>query len=127
MIMKKIVKPKILIKSRHIEWNLEKSPDRENCVRYHFVIVGDKGRERTVNKILLQIQKIGSIQIIREIEGKVAGSDFRYFFGSYDTEVAFREIELSKISLQKMQNSELYERKGKLNIEDYVAERFAMD
>ena len=33
---------RITKQDRHIRWNWEESPDREEIVRYHFVVVDDK-------------------------------------------------------------------------------------
>ncbi|HJX50054.1 MAG TPA: hypothetical protein VJ438_01190, partial [Candidatus Nanoarchaeia archaeon] len=82
---------------RHIRWNWEKSPDNEEMVRYHFVVVDDKDREGIMRRITEQLLAINPIEPVREEEGKVKGTEFRYLFESYDTVVAPREISWTKI------------------------------
>ena len=75
------IKKYVLKNSRHIRWNWERSPADEELIRYHFIVVDDKGRERTMNKILAQLQKVSpGIEPIRRREGKVANSELRYLF-----------------------------------------------
>ncbi|MFC1682574.1 hypothetical protein ACFL0X_03070 [Nanoarchaeota archaeon] len=84
--------------SRHIRWNWEKSPDVLESVRYHFVIVDDKGRARIKDEILGQIQRVRSgIGVVREVEGRVKGSRLNYLFLSFDTPVALRELHLGTL------------------------------
>jgi len=119
--MVKIPSKKILKKSRHLRWNWEQSPENNEKVRYHFVIVCDRNREKIRDAILGQIQEISSgIEQIRQIEGKVENSKLRYLFASYDTHVAPRELQLYKISKSRKKDPDLIERK-RGNIEDYVS------
>lgn len=109
-------------KSRHIRWNWESSPDSIELVRYHFVIVDDKNRKGILNKVLEEFQKVSSgIEIIREREGKVAESKFRYLFSSFDTILSPNILNFNKLNKQIKRDYDLYERQ-KGNIEDYVAE-----
>lgn len=105
---------------RHIRWNWENSPDSEDMVRYHFVIVDDKFREGTMENILMQIQNFGSLEIVRSEEGKVEGTKFRYLFHSYDSNVAPRILDWSKVkNCFVKRDSQLRERRRGF-IEDYV-------
>ena len=116
---------KISKKSRHIRWNWEPSPENpKELVRYHFVIVDDRGRKKIRNQILEQIQKITpGIEVIREgIEGRVMGTRLRYLFSTYDTVIAPEPINLYQIGKPVKRDFELRERiKKGFNVEDYVA------
>lgn len=110
---------------RHIRWNWETSPDNfyENSsqVRYHFVIVDDKARERTLEKILNQLTKVceGVIEI-RKVSEKVPNTKFRYLFVTYDSRVSPTIFNLDAICKKVKRDFDLYERK-RGSIEDYVA------
>jgi len=109
---------------RHVKWNWEKSPDNEEMVRYHFVIVDDKDREGIMRRITEQLLAINPVQLIRSVEGKVKRTEFRYLFESYDTLVAPREISWEKVRKPIRRDAELRERKVG-NIEDYVADAYS--
>lgn len=115
---------KILKNSRHIRWNWERSPDDFELVRYHFIVVDDKNRNGKVILILESLQKQidpnYSFSRIRSVEGKVAGTEFRYLFESYDTLYSPGLLNLSKLFKNTIKDKELYERKNG-NIEDYVS------
>ena len=38
-------------RSRHMRWHWERSPDNQELVRYHMVVVGDKKREQPIDEI----------------------------------------------------------------------------
>ncbi|MBI2499166.1 hypothetical protein HYV88_02900 [Candidatus Woesearchaeota archaeon] len=110
---------KISNRERHVRWNWEISPEY-GLVRYHIVVIDDKSRETTIERLLEQMQKYGFVERIRRSEGKVIGTDYRYLFESYDTPIAPREIDFSKTRKPVKQDQALRERK-KGNIEDYVS------
>lgn len=109
---------------RHIRWNWEISPDSQEMVRYHFVIVDDKDREGIMRRITGQLLAINPIEPIRKEEGKVKGTEFRYLFESYDTVVAPRMISWGNVRKIVKRDHELRERKVG-NIEDYVANAYS--
>lgn len=112
-------------KCRHVRWNWERSPDTNEGVRYHFVVVDDKNRDGTLRKILEQMQSFESLQKIREVTGKVSGTRLRYLFCSYDCNVAPREIDLVITGKKIVRDWNLRERlRG--NIEDYVADLYGL-
>ena len=111
--------------TRHIRWNWEQSPDNvdvrdADLVRYHFIIVDDKNREGKLNKILASLSRYGELIPIRQVEGKVRGTDFRYLFASYDTPVRPDMLDFRGSERVVRRDSELRERK-RGTIEDYVA------
>jgi len=117
--MKKVCK-----NSRHIRWNWEKSPEIPDSVRYHFVVVNDKGRGRTLNLILEQLQKVESgLENVRIIEGNVVNSKFKYLFASYDSVVAPKMIDWTKLNKQVRKDADLFER-SRGSIENYVADLY---
>ena len=105
---------------RHIRWNWESSPDLSDGVRYHFIVVDNKNRGATLNKIIEQIKKWGMLIPIRQVEEKVRNSDMFYLFRSYDSDISPREINFSKIGRRLKRDYYLSERK-RGSIEDYVA------
>jgi len=106
--------------SRHIRWNWEKSPDNMGNARYHVVVVGDKNRKGVMRRVLQQLQRYSSIEIIRSVEGKVTGSKFRYLLESFDSVIKPEVINWTKVGDVVIQDEKLYERRvGRL--EDYVA------
>ncbi|MEK6895231.1 MAG: hypothetical protein AABX48_01805 [Nanoarchaeota archaeon] len=109
---------------RHVRWNWEISPefdDDNRRVRYHFVIVDDKDRRGTLNKLLGELAKFrGNLTPVRTVEGSVTNTRFRYLFCSYDSSVKSSEINFSRLKRLVKKDSGLYERKVG-NIEDYVA------
>jgi len=118
----KITNPKLT--DRHIRWNWEQSPDSDEKARYHFIIVDNKRRKGRMEEIFDQFQKLNSIEIIRSVDGKVEGSPHRYLFDSFDTNIAPREIDLTKLSLPKIKDKNLYERQIG-SIEDYVEKLYS--
>ena len=115
------IKTYVLKKSRHIRWNWEKSPNSEELVRYHVVVVDDKGREKIRNQIFEQLQKVSSgIEIIRERESKVIGSKFKYLFSTFDTVLSPEMIDFTKIRKPIKRDFDLVERK-RGSVEDYVS------
>lgn len=123
--MAKVFGKKIKKTDRHVRWNWQQSPDDQEKVRYHLVVVDNKRREGTMEKIFGQFQELRPIDIIRQgVEGKVEGSPHRYLFNSFDTETAIREIDLTKIALPKVRDYDLYERKIG-SVEDYVENLFS--
>jgi hypothetical protein len=113
---------KIMKHSRHVRWNWERSPDNENNVRYHFVIVDDRGREGIMRKILGQLQLYDSLVSIRSVEGSL-GRGLRYLYESYDTTIAPRMIAWSKVGKLIKRDPDLRERTIG-NVEDYVARTY---
>jgi len=113
---------KIIKHSRHVRWNWERSPDNEDNVRYHFVIVDDRDREGVMRRILGQLQLYDSLVPIRSVEGSLGGG-LRYLYESYDTTIAPRMIAWSKLGKPVKRDPDLRERmKG--NVEDYVAKTY---
>ena len=111
----------VLRKSRHMRWNWEKTPSSEELVRYHVVVVDNKGRERIRNQIFEQLQQVSSgIEMIREREGKVKGSPYRYLFSTFDTVLGPEVIDFTKIRKPIKRDIDLVERK-RGTIEDYVS------
>ncbi len=112
-------------KSRHIRWNWEPSPENpRELIRYQVIVVDDKGREKIRNQIFEQLQKVSSgIEMIRERQGKVAGSNLRYLFSTFDTVLSPEIIDFTKISKPLKRDFDLAERK-RGDIEDYVAELY---
>jgi hypothetical protein len=114
----------ILKKSRHARWNWERSPDNLDAVRYHFIIVDDKDRKGKMRNIIDSIRsKITSnysFDRVRSVEGKVAETEFRYLFESYDALYSPTLLNMNRLFKRNVRDKDLYERK-KGNIEDYVA------
>tara|TARA_Y100000310_G_C20664025_1_gene806447 strand:+ start:302 stop:691 length:390 start_codon:yes stop_codon:yes gene_type:complete len=111
-------------KERHIRWNWEVSPDQEESIRVHYVIVDNKNREGTIERILTAIQNKSiinnSFNKVRSEEGKVKNTDFRYLFVSYDTLYSQQYVNPSQFFSPVKKDSDLVER-TRTNIEDYVA------
>ena len=121
-----LAKRRISDKERHIRWNIEKSP--ENMImdslsnRYHFVIVDDKNREIRARMIAEDLSKISPIISVRNVEGKVKDTRFRYLFVSYDSPASQETLNFSKLKKFLKRDYDLRERiKIGLNVEDYVA------
>ncbi len=110
--------------SRHILWNWEQSPDNPELARYHVVIADNKKRKATRDRIFQQIQENGfSVEVIREVEGKVVGSKLKYLLVSFDTFARLDLIDWTKTGKAARQERELYERKFG-SIEKYVADSY---
>jgi hypothetical protein len=111
-------------RERHIRWNWEESPDDPELARYHFVIVDDKYREKTLEKFLHHLQSWGGpINRVRETGGKVKGTEYRYLFVSCDSNQAPKMLSSRKVSLPIKRDGDLRERvRG--SIEDYVAKTY---
>ena len=115
---------------RHIRWNWEKSPDSEETVRYHLIIVDDRFRESKLEKIKINFREETIINYpfeeIRSVGGKVKGTPFRYLFVSYDTIYSPSLLSFKGISENVKKDLDLRERK-RGNIEDYVANLYEID
>lgn len=116
--------PRIKITDRHIRWNWEKSPDREDTVRYHYIVVDNKRREGAFESILEQFQRLKATEIVRTREGKVEGSPHRYLLNSFDINVAPREIDKTRFRLPLVRDRNLYERQIG-SIEEYVRKLYS--
>lgn len=106
-------------KERHVRWNYEPSGEEYLGIRYHFVIVDDRMREPKLTQLMESLQKVNSgIEPVREVEGKVEGTKFRYLFGSFNSRTSFEYLNWK--GLKPKRDTDLVERK-RGNIEDYVA------
>ncbi|MBI4116462.1 hypothetical protein HY449_01820 [Candidatus Pacearchaeota archaeon] len=116
---------KISAGSRHVLWNWQQSPDNPALARYHLVVVDDKKRKATCERIFQQIQERGfSVDIVRDyVEGKVANSRLKYLLVSFDTSARIDLIDWTKTGKVTRQERELYERKVG-SIERYVADSY---
>lgn len=114
--------------SRHVRWNWEKSPDAEETVRYHFIIVDDKNRKGKMEKILENIRDKSFVNYpfeeIRSEEGKVEGTEYRYIFKTYDTQYAPNLVDFKGVSENIKRDKELSERK-KTDISWYVENKYS--
>ncbi|MDP2673252.1 MAG: hypothetical protein Q8O84_05560 [Nanoarchaeota archaeon] len=126
--MKKINLSKNRVKknSRHIRWNWQKSPDSEEMIRCHFIVVDDKNRNGKMEKILDGALNKSIIQCmfdeIRSVEGKVEGSKFKYLFKTYDTAYTPAYLNPKTIFPFVIRDKELYERQKDFEgIVKYVA------
>ncbi len=109
-------------KSRHIRWYHHTSPGRLDALRYHFVVVDDRNRRDIFESIAGQLQVLQSIEMIGDyLEGRVLNSKFRYLYGRFDSPIAPRELNLSKIDVPKKWDKKLRERVRRgFSVEDYV-------
>ena len=105
---------------RHIRWNWERSSEQSDLVRYHFIVVDDKDREGTMNKLLDQLQQFGgALEPIRTQHGTVKEGKLMYFFRTFDSRTAPHMLDFSKIGKPVRKDPDLRERvRG--NIEYYV-------
>ncbi len=111
-------------KSRHIRWNWEPSPENEEMVRYHFVVVDDKNRSEKIARVMsYAINKSIINQIFdpirKDIEGKVKDSGLRYLFETYDSKYPPDFVDPKNVFKNVIKDSALVERKV-LKMEDYV-------
>ena len=109
------------VRKRHIRWNVEESPDLYGGLRYHFVIVDDGRREEKMMKILESFRASGifyPFEEVRSVEGKCAGTRFKYLFRSYDT--LYSPDFLRIPSKNSLRDFSLVEKK-RGTIEDYVS------
>jgi len=115
---------KVYKNSRHVRWNWQTSPDHEERVRYHFVVVDDKFRGGKLDQIKENIRSKTIMNFpfeeIRRLEGKVVGTNFRYLFVSCDTVYSPSLVSFESVSKNIKKDTDLIERK-RGNIEDYVA------
>jgi len=118
---------KVYKKSRHVRWNWEQSPDNEELVRYHFIIIDDKYREGKLERIKSNIKEKSiinySFEEIRRTGGKVVGTDFRYLFVTCDTAYTHTYVSFEGVSKNIRKDPDLRERK-RGDIEDYVADLY---
>lgn len=95
---------------RHLRWNWQQSPDDPEKVRYHFVVVDDKGRDAKLNEILEQLRRYNSVEEIRKVAGKVSGTKLMYLLGTYDSPTAPTELSLERVAGQRRRDTSLTER-----------------
>ena len=108
---------------RHVRWNWEISPDNNNLVRYHFVVVDDKNRDMIMNSLVERISNFGIInfpvRLIRTRKGKVRNSGMSYLFQSYDSRI--KQKGFSGLEKPTKRDLDLKERiRRGYSIEDYV-------
>ena len=120
LVIKMIAKKEI---DRHVDWNWEQSPDNHLLIRYHFVVVDDRNREGIMRRIVGQLAKVESVERVKTSEGKVKNSKFRYLFESYDSQIAPRVIDWTKVKKPIEFDPDLRERHIG-SIEDYVADKY---
>ncbi len=129
--MTKRIPKKILRKSRHIRWYHHKSPDSLDSLRYHFVIVDDRGRghrEDIFESITGQLQQLQSIEMVGlYLEGRVLDSKFGCLYGCFDSPIASRELNLSKIDVPKRWDKRLRSRVRRgFSVGDYVTNLYGL-
>ncbi len=115
---------RILKNSRHVRWNWEESPDDSQLVRYHVIVVDDRDREGIFRRVTDRIQKYSWLKLVRDTDGKVKNSRLLYLFRSFDTPLAPREIDWSRVSENVKRDPKLYEREVG-NIEDRVSDFYS--
>jgi len=111
-------------KSRHIRWHWEKSPDNEEMVRYHFIVVDDKDRAEKITRIISYAINKSIINhvfnpIRKDIEGRVKDSRLKYLFETYESKYPPEFVNPKNIFNNVIQDLALTER-NVLSIEDYV-------
>ena len=116
---------RVMRTERHIRWNWERSSEQSDLVRYHFIVVDDKDREGTMNKLLDQLQQFGgALELIRDQFGDVKDSKMKYIFRSYNSRTAPQMLDFSKIGKPVRKDPDLRERvRG--TIENYVANLYS--
>ncbi len=110
----------IKIDSRHIRWGWGESLDNPESGRYHVVVVDDRDRGGTMNRICEQLSITGPVEVIRTVEGKVKGSRMRYLFQTFDSRTSPEMLNLTKLGKPVRRDKDLRERKVG-TIEEYVA------
>ena len=112
-------------KIRSIVYNYERSPDDEMMMRYHFLVIDDKGREEKVKRILSNFGSGCISHPFNEVrapeKGKVVDTQFRYLLQSFDTLYPPSDLNFGTLC-NVIRDRELYERK-RGTIEDYVADQ----
>lgn len=122
---KSLIKKQIPIKSRHIEYNYEISPDNTGKMRYHLVIIDDKNRKAKLSQLIRNLGEWGEVITIREpIERKVTNSKLRLIFQSFDSNQKPEMLRLSGLKTLYTRNRELYEGKSSERIINYIERRF---
>ena len=118
------MKKRIKKNSRHIRWNWEISQDsnadKNDYVRYHFVVIDDRDRDGILERLLSSLGKYGELVPIRRVSGKVRSTDFLYLFCSYDCVIKPEMIDWASLGKPVKKDANLRERKIG-NIEDYIA------
>ena len=115
---------RVMRAERHIRWNWERSSEQSDLVRYHFVVVDDKDREGTMNKLLSHLQYGGAIELIRVQMGRVKGGELWYLFQTYDSRMRPDMLDFSKIGKPVRKDPDLRER-TRGSIENYVANLYS--
>ena len=118
-------KKRIPVKSRHIRWNWERSPDNLEMVRYHVVSVNDRRIEVPFENLYGQLNKYNSgIEIVRQMpQGRVLGTKLHYLFKSFDSLTSPKLIDWGKVGSNVLRDVDLYERK-RGSVEDYIERLF---
>jgi hypothetical protein len=109
--------------TRHIRWNWEQSPERDAdnnpYVRYHFVVVDDRNRAGILNEAVTPLSSYGELIPLRSLEGKAAGTRYRYLLSSFDSKIKPDFLRLHTLGKVVIMDPDLKERiRG--NIEAYV-------
>ncbi|PIN94559.1 hypothetical protein COU53_03040 [Candidatus Pacearchaeota archaeon CG10_big_fil_rev_8_21_14_0_10_30_48] len=109
-------------KEAHIRWNIRQSEDNPELAKWFFLIVNySREIETYQSRILEHLQMIDEL---REFRGKIKDSNLEYNLLTFNTrkgEINWSEIYNGKIR----KDANLYERKGKLSLEDYVSEQLS--
>ncbi len=114
------------IKSRHIEYNYEISPDDVTKMRYHLAIVDDENRRAKLSQLVRNLSEWGAIIPVREaFETKVGNSRYRVLFQSFDSDQKPGMLRIEELKRPFKRNKELYERNNPEGIIDYIISRFS--
>jgi len=109
-----------IAKETHIRWNLQQSEDNPELAKWFFLIINyPREIEKYQSRILNHLQMI---EDLRESSGKIEDSDLSYNLITFETrqgKIYWPEIYNGKVR----RDENLYERKGKLSLEDYVSEQ----
>ncbi len=124
--MPKIIPRKMVLRTKpHVRWNWQPSPDNSEMVRYHLVVVNNKDREQTMDKMTwglrFSVLDGTAIDLIKTAEGKVLNTNLRWLYHAYDSPLRPKLLRPYGTSLPKRLDPRLVERKRSgLSIVDYI-------
>jgi len=100
-------------KSRHVRWNFHRSPENDQMMRYHIVVVDDKNLRQKMDAIVAQMRAAaGPVEQIRsEVTGNIPKSrGLKYLFETYDSGAAPDMVDPRRTGRPTVLDKELYER-----------------
>jgi len=129
--MKKTLEKKFLRTDAHMRWSCDSSDAIDGTpATYFFAFSGpDTVIRKTRDKVFQELRNYGGIDILRNSEGRVKGTNYEYQLYIIEPKTSDNMIENLNLEVTKKKDYNMYDRKRKMYIrkKDGVAISFSVE